>query len=138
MRGTEAGWLVAVLVATGLGACGGQPPEQAGAAAEAVASPPRMDFSARHKIPVRLDMRATSDGGRSAPFSGGYRVDVAFEDAATTRCAVSRGGLPEIAPGSSQVVALMCSNAVRLAEGGSRGFRLIEDGKDVGGGVVLP
>ena len=83
-------------------------------------------------------MRATADGGRVAPFAGGYRVDVEFEGSATTRCAVSRGGIAEIAAGSSHEGALMCSNAVRLAEGGSRGFRLIEDGREVGSGVVLP
>jgi hypothetical protein len=65
-------------------------------------------------------------------------VDVEFEGAATTRCAVHRGDLPEIAPGSSHEVALMCGNALRLGEGGNRAFRVLEDGREVGSGVVLP
>lgn len=136
MRGTGAGWL-AVVLASGLVACGAQPPEHVGDAANA-ARPPRLDFAAKSRVPVRLEMRATADGGRVAPFAGGYRVDVEFEGTATTRCAVSRGDIPEIAPGSRHEVALMCGDAVRLADGGSRGFRVIEDGREVGSGVVLP
>lgn len=136
MRGTGTAWL-AVVLASGLAACGAEAPEQAHGADEPVA-PLRMDFTAKSKVPVRLELRATEDGGRVAPIAGGYRVDVEFEGAATTRCAVIRGDIPEIAPGSRHDVALMCGDAVRLAEGGSRGFRLIEEGREVGSGVVLP
>ena len=129
---------LAIVLAAGLAACGGQPPEQAGAAGESAAATPRTHFRAKSHIPVRLDMRATADGGRVAPFAGGYRVEVEFEGASSARCAVDRGGLAEIAPGSSQPAALLCGAAVELAEGGSRGFRLLEDGNEVGGGVVLP
>jgi translation elongation factor EF-Tu-like GTPase len=127
-----------MVLACGLAACGRDAPDGVDEAAVVAAAAPRMEFSRRGRVPVRLDMRATSDGGRAAPFAGGYRVDVEFEGATTTRCAISRGDLPEIAPGSSHEVALMCSDAVSLAEGGSRGFRLIEDGREVGSGVVLP
>jgi translation elongation factor EF-Tu-like GTPase len=124
-----------MVFASALAACGAQQPEQVDAPAAAA---PRMDFAARSRVPVRLDMRATADGGRVAPFAGGYRVDVEFDGAMKTRCAVSRGELPEIAPGSSHEVALRCKDALSLPEGGSRAFRLVEDGREVGSGVVLP
>lgn len=115
-----------------LAACGDPPP--APAAEEA---PPRLDFGAKRPIPVQLDLRATADGGRVTPIAGAWRGEFDFDGGTSTRCAIDSGRVP-LEPGSSHRVHLVCAGAVRLADGGGRGVRLVEDGREVASGVVLP
>ncbi|GGJ98164.1 hypothetical protein [Luteimonas terricola] len=42
------------------------------------------------------------------------------------------------AGGASHELHLVCSAAVRLPDDGSRGFRVLEDGREIASGVVLP
>ncbi|WP_133000398.1 hypothetical protein [Luteimonas arsenica] len=119
-----------------LAACGGAP--QSAAPAAAVPEPPRLDFSGKRPIPVRLDMLATADGGRAVAIAGAWRGEFEFDGGDRTRCGIERGELAEIAPGSSHEVRLICTAAVRLPDDGSRGFRMLEDGAVIASGTVLP
>lgn len=118
-----------------LAACGSPPQESPAAAAT---PPPRLDFPGKQRIPVRLDMRSTSDGGRPVGIAGAWRGEFAFDGGGASRCAVDRGALASIEPGASHEVHLVCSVAVRLPDDGSRGFRVLEDGREIASGVVLP
>lgn len=112
-----------------------------GAVEPAVASvpeAPRLDFTGKRRIPVRLEMLATADGGRAVPIAGAWRGQVEFDGGDSSQCAIARGALEEIAPGSRHEVGLVCGAAVRLPEDGSRGFRVLEDGRVIASGTVLP
>ena len=118
-----------------LAACGPAPQD---AAAPVAATPsPRLDFPAKLKIPVRLDMLATADGGRAVPIPPGWRGEVEFDGGTTMACGMDRGGA-ELAPGSSHEVRLFCTRALALPDDGRRGLRVIEDGRPIASGVVLP
>lgn len=122
------------LLALLLAACAPEPQPPAAAAPAA----PRLDFAAKQKIPVALDMHATADGGRTVAISGAWRGEVDFDGGDRVRCAIDRGALAELAPGTRYEVHLLCSGAVRLADGGDRGFRVTEDGREIASGLVLP
>lgn len=135
MRGGHAlRGLLALALPLALVACGGAKPEPEAAAPP----PPRLDFAGKQGIPVRLDLRASADGGRAAAIAGAWRGEFVFDGGSTTRCGIDRGELPELQPGSSNELRLICARAVRLPDDGSRGFRLLEEGREVGSGVVLP
>lgn len=134
-RGRVARGLVVLALPLALAACGGAQPEPVAAT---VAPPPRLDFPGKRPIPVRLDMHATADGGRATGIAGAWRGEFAFDGGTTARCGISSGALPALEPGSSHEVRLVCTVAVRLPDDGSRGFRLIEDGREVASGTVLP
>ncbi|MEN1941454.1 hypothetical protein WCE39_10220 [Luteimonas sp. MJ174] len=118
-----------------LAACG----EAAQAPAATIATPPRLDYPGKSSIPVRLDMRGTADGGRAVAIQGAWRGTVAFDGADDdAHCGIQRGGVAALEPGSSHDVHLICSRAVRLPDEGSRGFRVLEDGREIATGSVLP
>ena len=119
-----------------LAACGPSPQDTT-AAAEA-APQPRLDYPGKLGIPVRLDLLATADGGRAVAISRGWRGDVEFDGGSKARCAIDRGQAVELAPGSSHEVELICGAAVQLPGDGGRGFRVLEDGREIAAGVVLP
>ncbi|MBJ6984941.1 hypothetical protein [Luteimonas sp. MC1750] len=119
-----------------LAACGPAPQEAAAPSAAAPAS--RLDYPGKLGIPVRLDMLPAAEGGRAGPIAGAWRGEVAFDGGATARCGIDRGGLAELVPGSSHEVRLICASAVQLSGDGRRGFRVLEDGRPVASGVVLP
>ena len=133
-RGRAVRGLLALVVPLVLIACGGAQP----APEPAAPPPPRLDFSGKQGIPVRLDLLATADGGRVAAIAGAWRGEFTFDGGGTSRCGIDRGAVTALQPGSSHEVRLVCTGAVRLPDDGSRGFRLIEDGREVGSGVVLP
>ena len=119
-----------------LAACGPSPQDTL---APADAAPqPRLDYPGKLGIPVRLDLLATADGGRAAAISRGWRGDVEFDGGSAARCAIDRGEVEELAPGSSHEVELICGAAVQLPDDGRRGFLVLEDGREIGAGVVLP
>lgn len=119
-----------------LAACGPAPQEAATPSAAAPAS--RLDYPAKLRIPVRLDMLSEAAGGRAVPIAGAWRGEFEFDGGTTTRCGIDRGGLAELAPGGSHEVRLICTRAVQLSEDGRRGFRVLEDGRPIASGVVLP
>lgn len=122
----------AALLAAALAACGGgQPPEP-------VEPAPRLDFPAKQRFPARLDLRPTAEGGRATPIAGAWRGRFVFDGGDGTRCGVDSGELPELEPGSSHQVNLVCAGAVALPDDGRRGFRVLEDDREIGSGVVLP
>ena len=118
-------------------ACGEADRPEALAATEAAAAPPRLDFPGKNPIPVRLDMRATADGGRAFGLPPGWRGEVAFAGGNTTRCGVRSGDAGPIDPGASYRVQLMCGDAVRLPDAATRDFRVLEDGREIASGEVL-
>lgn len=122
-------WLLPTML---LVACG-----QAPQAPVAEAVPPRLDFPGKQRIPVRLHLRGGAEG-RGAAIAGAWRGDVEFDGGDRSRCAIDRGDLPALEPGSSHEVRLVCGSAVRLPGDGSRGFRVTEDGREVASGTVLP
>ena len=119
-----------------LAACGQAPEQAAPAAAEP--APPRLDFAAKAPIPARLDLLSAAEGGREYPIAGAWRGEFAFDGGKSLRCAIDRGGLGELAPGSSHEVHLVCAGSLALPDDGRRGFRVMEDGRAIGWGVVLP
>lgn len=119
-----------------LAACG--PAPQDAAAPSAAAPAPRLDYPGKLGIPVRLDLLSAAEGGRAAPIAGAWRGEVEFDGGASARCGIDRGGLAELAPGSSHELRLICAGAVQLPEDGRRGFRVLEDGRPIASGVVLP
>lgn len=121
-----------------LAACAPEPQPQPQPPAAAEPAAPRLDFAAKQKIPVALDMHATADGGRAVAISGAWRGEVDFDGGDRMRCAIDRDGLAELAPGTRHEVYLLCSGAVRLADGGGRGVRVTEDGREIASGLVLP
>ena len=131
-------WLV-VLVAAAAAGCGGSAPEPAPQAV-AKAPLPRYDFGPKSPIPVRLTLRATSEGGRVAPLHGGYRPDVVFDaaaDAAPTTCSIGGAASRGFAPGETREVVLRCAKRVSVRPDAT-GF-MVRDGEQVvGRGVVLP
>lgn len=120
-----------------LAACGpaSQAP-QAPATAEAPA--PRLDFAGKARIPVRLEMHPSDDGGRAVPLGGAWRGQLEFDGGDAPRCGIDRGGLPELVPGSTYEVHVVCATAVQLPDDGRRGLRVMEDGRPIASGVVLP
>ncbi|HEY4529228.1 MAG TPA: hypothetical protein VIG97_02700 [Luteimonas sp.] len=131
--------LVLLLSSTLLAACGASPqgaPEPA--AATSAAAAPRLDFPAKMRIPARLDLLATADGGRAAAIPPAWRAEVEFDGGTGSRCGFDRGEAAELEPGASHQVELLCNRAVQLPDDGRRGFRVIEAGRVVGSGVVLP
>ena len=121
-----------------LAACGAAPPDAPGPAAAPTPAGPRLDYPAKMRIPVRLDLLASADGGRASAIPTAWRGEVAFDGGSSVRCALDRGEAGELAPGSSYEVKLLCAKAVQLPVDGQRGFRVIEEGRVVGSGVVLP
>ena len=102
------------------------------------ATPPRTEFAAKTRIPVRLQLKPTAQGGRIAPIAGGYRPTVVFAASGTsTVCGVARGDVAQVGPGETHEVALRCQDAVRVPTD-ARGFSLLEEGREIGNGVVLP
>ena len=121
-----------------LAACGDAPPaaaEAAAAPAAAEAGGPRT-YAAKERIPVRLAMTPTADGGRPVPVRGTYRPQVVFADGQRQECAVDRGGLAELAPGGGYDVALRCRRELRLADD-ALSFAVVEEGREVATGTVL-
>jgi hypothetical protein len=117
-------------------ACGEAPPERA-----AVAEPPapRLHYPAKQPVPARLDLLATGDGGRAVAIPSAWRGEVHFDGGDQgNHCGIKRGDHPEIEPGGSYDVELVCTHAVRLPVDGSRGFRVLEDGREIGSGRVQP
>lgn len=112
-------------------ACGAEPPAPA-------APPPQLDFGAKRSIPVRVDLRTTADGGRVTPIAGAWRGEFAFDGGDSTRCGIDSDAAAELAPGSSHEARLFCAGPVRLPEDGGRAFRVFEEGREVGSGVILP
>lgn len=129
-------WALALALPLAFAGCDGSPGGQPEAAA--TVPPPTLDYPGRHRIPVRLDMRATADGGRAYAIAGAWRGRFVFDGGDDVRCAVDRGDAETIEPGSRHEVRLVCSGAVRLPDDGSRGFRVLEDGQEIASGVVLP
>jgi len=125
---------LALALPVSLAACGNATQEPVAPAP----APPRLDFPGKHRIPVRLDMRATADGGRATAIAGAWRGEFAFDGGGVARCGIERGGAGAIEPGASHEVRLICAAPVRLSEGGSRGFRVLEDGREIASGAVLP
>lgn len=124
-----------LLLPLALAACG----DAAQVPAAATPAPPLLDYQAKRSIPVRLDMLATADGGRAVAISGAWRGEVDFDgDEPNTQCGIRRGGLAAIEPGTSNEVHMVCTQTVRLPDDGSRGFRVLEDGREIASGVVLP
>lgn len=119
-----------------LAACGA--PQDAPDPTPTAPAGPRLDYPAKMRIPVRLDLLATADGGRAAAIPAAWRGDMEFDGGSSARCGLDRGEAGELAPGSSHEVRLICSRPVRLADDGPRGFRVVEEGRVVGSGVVLP
>jgi hypothetical protein len=101
-------------------------------------APPRLHYPAKRPVPVRLDVRPAAEGGRVVAIPAAWRGDVRFDGGDEGRCGIKRGALPELEPGGSYDVQLVCSHAVRLPDGGSRGFRVLEDGREIASGHVLP
>lgn len=128
--------LIMLLLPMLLAACGPSPQDTPAPAA--AAPPPRLDYPGKLGIPVRLDLLATADGGRAVAISRGWRGRVEFDGGSNARCAIGRGAVAELAPGSSHEVELICGAAVQLPGDGRRGFRVLEDGRKIGTGVVLP
>lgn len=128
-------WALALALPLVLAACGGAPQQPEAAATVA---PPRLDYPGRHRIPVRLEMRATADGGRVVGIAGAWRGQFIFDGGDDVRCAVDGGDAGTIEPGSIHEVHLVCSGAVRLPDDGSRGVRVLEDGQEIASGAVLP
>ena len=127
--------LLLLLLPMLLAACGPAPQD---ATAPVAAKPSsRLDFPAKLGIPVRLDMLATADGGRVVSIPAAWRGDVEFDGGTTMRCGIDRGDA-ELEPGSSHDVRLICARALALPDDGSRGLRVIEDGRPIASGVVLP
>lgn len=120
------------LAAAALAACGAtQPPA-------GVEPAPRLDFPAKQRFPARLDLRPTADGGRVTPIAGAWRGRFVFDGGDGTRCGIDSGEVAELDPGSSHRVQLVCAGAVALPDDGRRGFRVFEDEREIGSGVVLP
>lgn len=119
-----------------LTACGPAPRDAADTAPGA--PKPRLDFPGKIGIPVRLDMAATAEGGRPVPLGGAWRGTVEFDGGTTSHCGIDRGGIAELVPGNGYEVKLICARAVSLPDDGQRGFRVIEDGRPIASGVVLP
>lgn len=128
---------LALALPVALAACGVSPQDPQ-AAATAPLPPPRLDFPGKHRIPVRLDMRPTDGGGRVVGIAGAWRGEFAFDGGGGARCAIDGGAADTIEPGTSHQVDLVCTAAVRLPDDGSRGFRVLEDGREIASGVVLP
>ena len=121
-----------------LAACSAAPGDAPDPAATAAPVAPRLDYPAKMRIPVRLNLLATADGGRAAAIPAAWRGEFEFDGGSNVRCGFDRGEVAELAPGSSHEVKLLCAKAVRLADDGQRGFRVLEEGRVVGSGVVLP
>ena len=130
--GERAPAAVVALLAAALAACGGSRPSEPAEPA------PRLDFPAKQRFPARLDLRPTAEGGRATPVAGAWRGRFVFDGGDDTRCGVDSGDVPELEPGSSHPVHLVCAGAVSLPDDGRRGFRVLEDGREVGSGLVLP
>jgi len=120
-----------------LAACGETAPPPAEPSADVATAPARLDFPGKTPIPVRLEMRATGDGGRGFGLPNGWRGEVAFAGGNTARCGVRGRDAGPIEPAGSYRVQLMCADAVRLPEAGDRGFRVLEDGREIASGEVL-
>lgn len=126
------------LVTPVLAACGDTAHAPAQPSAAAGPAPARLDFPAKTRIPVRLDMRASTEGGRAFGLPRGWRGEVAFAGReGTSRCSVRAADAGPIEPGGSYRTQLVCGDAVRLAADGGRGFRVIEDGREIASGEVL-
>lgn len=125
-----------------LAACGAGPQGASGFETDDTAAanpaPPRLDYPAKMRIPVRLDLLATADGGRVAGIPAAWRGEVEFDGGARMRCALVRNEAGELSPGSSHEVKLLCAKSVQLPGDGQRGFRILEEDRVVGSGVVLP
>lgn len=135
-----------------LAACGDPPPPVV-AAPEAAASPARVApagtgevvdglrrFGAKRIMAIRLTMAASDAGGRAVPFHAAYRPTVRFTGARVPTeqvCAIRLGDLEAFAPGDTHDVTMRCTAAVAFATD-SPGIVLLEDGRKVGQGVVLP
>lgn len=118
-----------------LAACGAEPGAPPAPAPEAA---PRLDFPAKARMPVSLHMHAPEEGGREVAIGGAWRGEVEFDGGDRARCGIERGLLSELVPGGRYEVHLVCGGAVRLGEGGGRGFRITEDGRTIASGDVLP
>ncbi len=97
-------------------------------------------FGAKRLIDIRLTMATTEAGGRGAPFHAAYRPTVRFSGAtppAEQVCAIRLGDLEAFAPGETHEVKMRCTTAVAFARD-APGIVLVEDGREVGQGVVLP
>lgn len=117
-------------------ACGESPPEPAAASAP---SAPRLHYPAKQPVSARLQLHATADGGRAAGIPAAWRGEVRFDGGVdANHCGIRRGEHPEIEPGGSYDVELVCAKPVRLPDDGSRGFRVLEDDREIGLGRVLP
>lgn len=102
------------------------------------AAPPQTSFAPKARIPVRLELKRTDEGGRMSPISGGFRPTMVFAASGTrTTCGVDRGDVGQFAPGDSHAVSLRCTDAVEV-RGDSPGFSVLEEGREIGTGVVLP
>lgn len=121
-------------------ACGAAPQEatDAAAAAPATAPAPRLDFPAKMRIPVQLDLLAEADGGRSSALPRAWRGEVEFDGGARSRCAIDRGTGAELEPGTRHEVRLLCTRPMQLPADGRRGLRVFEEGRVVATGAVLP
>ena len=125
---------LALLPVLALAGCGDPRPAPAGATAAQ-----ELDFRAKHPIPVRLDLRSSADGGRQVPLAGAWRGRFAFAGAAgQVQCGLHYGEERALEPGTSHELRLLCNAAVALPDDGRRGFRVFEDGREIGSGVVLP
>jgi hypothetical protein len=119
-----------------LAACG--PAPQQAPVPSAATPAPRVDFPGKMGIPVRLDLLDEAGGGRATPLAGAWRGEVEFDGGTRSRCGIDRDGAADLSPGSSHELRLVCAGAVRLPGDGRRGFRVLEDGRPIASGVVLP
>lgn len=137
-----------------LAACG-DPPPPAAAAPEPTpaAAPARMapagsgevvdglrQFGAKRIMDLRLTMAASDAGGRDTPFHAAYRPTVRFAgtpEPTEQVCAIRLGDLDAFAPGETHDVTMRCTDAVAFAPE-APGIVLLEDGREVGQGIVLP
>ena len=83
-------------------------------------------------------MLATAEGGRAVSLPLAWRGEFAFDGGTRMRCGVDRGDHPEVTPGASHEVHLVCAGALHLPDDGGRGFRVVEDGHGIASGTVLP
>ncbi|HST45757.1 MAG TPA: hypothetical protein VLK29_11105 [Luteimonas sp.] len=73
-----------------------------------------------------------------SPIGGGFRPTMVFAARGTrTICGVDRRTVGEFRPGDSHEVGLRCADAVAVSAD-ALGFSVLEDGREIGTGVVLP
>ena len=97
-------------------------------------------FGAKRIMDIRLTMAASDAGGRDTPFHAAYRPTVRFTGAPEPTeqvCAIRLGVLEGFAPGETHDVTMRCTAAVAFPPD-APGIVLLEDGREVGQGIVLP